>query len=121
MGDAGKPSEDEDVAGCEQFGAGINVADDDDIAGMMQHLSASQGRGVVERGRRRFHRVERRRGTSKRWIGLLTRYACLASPAALRDIVARAGEVGNERARRIREARSLARPHRATPLELRAR
>jgi hypothetical protein len=104
-----------------EFCAGVDVADDDDVARMVKHLSAAQRRGVVERGRRRFDCMEPRRGTSRRRFGLLARYACLAPAPALRDIVASAGKVGNKRARRVREARRLAWPHRATPLELRAR
>ncbi len=101
--DAGEPPEDQDVAGRDQLGAGVDVADDDDVAGVVERLAAAQRRRVIERRGRRVDDVQRRRLCSLRRLRHDAAHARLAALAALRDVVARSGEVGDQRARRVRE------------------
>ena len=100
--------EDDDVAAGDQFGAGIHVADDDDVADVMQRLAAAQRADVVERRRGGASTAGRRRRRSRRdGRRLRLRFgpadACLAALAALRDVGAGAGEIGDQRTGGLRQ------------------
>ncbi len=105
MRSSGEPAEDQNVAGGDQLGAWIDVADDDDVARVMKGLPSAQRCHVVERARWGIDEPKLgSRQTSIR-LGLQPAHARFAALAPLRDVAARAGEVGHKRAGPLRETR----------------
>ena len=96
-------SEHDNVAGCNELRTRIDVADHNDVARVMQALVRHATSDVIQCTGRRRRNLQRRNGLRRSSCNVRTAYARLTALATIGNVGARAGEIGNQRARGIRK------------------